>query len=307
MRKPLALAIALAALAGCATTYPVWVPTQHATTQLPDTGAPAATYSMPAGAPSGNVQVASLGVQRIKDGAERKQLVVRMVVTNNSDQTWRVDPKQQVVTFADGQQRQPDLAFSSQQAASQTLEVAAGQHQSIDLLYDVPQAKHGLDHYQLAWSVDTTAQVVSDRTSFQRQEVKQEADGSYASYYGDYGDYGYYGDYYGYGDYYYPPPYFYPYPFYSFGFGGPFFFNRPFAFRRPFVHRPFVHRPFVGRPFVHPGFANPHVFGRAAPPMHAPGGMRGGMGMHGGMGGMHGGMGGMHGGMGGHGGGGGHR
>ena len=216
----------LALLAGCAEVQHVWVPTQQATAQLPESGLPAAYYQTPAGAPPGSVTIGSLGVRKVQTtaGSERA-IVMRMIVMNNSDQPWRVDPRQQMLTFTDGYTEPPSAAYGSVPANVQVVDVPPRQKATIDLLYAVPAGPHHLGDLELAWSVATPAVAVSNRTPFRREDIEPS---EYAYGY-DYAPY--------YGDYYYPPPYFYPSPFFSFGLG----FGGPILAPAPWVHGGYHH------------------------------------------------------------------
>jgi hypothetical protein len=192
--------VLLVALAGCAEA--IWVPTQNATAQLPESGLPAAVYPMPPGAPPGSVQIGTLGVQKIKQPVERKELVIRMLVTNNSDEAFRVDVRTQKLLFQNGQEMTPELAYASRQSQQPVIEVPARDRVSIDLLYAVPDSKLG--HFELSWNVQTPRQVISNRTDFRKQYLEP-------LYYADY--------------YYAPPPYYWGSPFFAWGWGG---YNFPF-------------------------------------------------------------------------------
>ena len=201
----IALGVAAAAVAGCM--QHVFVPTENATARLPDSGLPAAYYEIPAGAPRGSVQVATLGTRKLKEQAagdeERKVLLVRLVVTNNSDETWRFDPRRQVLTFATGPQATPSYVYGTRSTATAPFDIPARGRDTFDLAYDIPREGKPLDHVELAWAVDLPDQVASNRSDFRREEVEP------PSYYA--GPY-YMSDFYG------PPAWYYPYPWVG---GGP--------------------------------------------------------------------------------------
>jgi hypothetical protein len=227
---PLLASLALA-LSACIPTYHVWIPTERATARLPDTGQPASFYEMPAGAPPGDVQVATLGVRRVKNGGDTQHLALRMIVDNNSDQDWQLDVREQVLTLSDGERRQPRYAWGAPQPGSPLVTVPARQKVSLDLLYPVPSLKGFLAEFELAWAVRTPAQLVTNRTPFRQEDIQP---GAYA--WGPYG-YGW--------DYYYPPPFYYPSPFFSLGFATPILFS-PVLRPAPVGAPPPL--PLVGRP-----------------------------------------------------------
>lgn len=195
----------VAALAGCAGDY-YYRPTEHATAQLASSGLPAALYQVPADRPQGEVKIASLGVRKTEGEIDR-QLIVRLIVTNNSEQPWSVDLRQQTAIFPDGQQRAPNFVYGGMASSSPLVTIPPRQQGAFDILFPVPD-ETSTKTFQLAWSVTTSGGLASGRTSFRREAVPP----SYAvagpdSYYYGYGPYA---------DFYYPPVGFYPYPF---GFG----------------------------------------------------------------------------------------
>jgi hypothetical protein len=191
--------LAVAGVAGCGTTH-VYLPTEHATATLAESGMPAANYQVPPGAPRGEVKVATLGLQKMK-GTEERNLVVRMVVTNNSNEPWQVDVRQQRIFLPNGHEQGPQQAFGVPQG-SPFVVVPARQQRSVDLTYAVGRDKP--QSYALRWALTTPNEWVTNRTAFRRTQI------------------GFYG--YGpplYGGYFYAPFYYtYPtFPYYGFGFG----------------------------------------------------------------------------------------
>src|SRR5207253_1539327 len=81
-------------------------------------------------------------------GGRRRELVLRVMVTNNSDEPWQVDVRRQVVTFETGETRGPDMVYASQQGGAPYLAVPARQRVSIDLLYSVPEPAKRLPHFE---------------------------------------------------------------------------------------------------------------------------------------------------------------
>jgi hypothetical protein len=189
----LALPLALAGLSGCIESRYYYRPTEHATAHLADSGLPAALYQVPADRPQGEVKLATLGVHELEDD-RGSHLVVRMIVTNNSDAPWRIDLSQLVATFPDGERRLPERAWGPDQLSAPEVWVPARQERSLDLIYRVPEDLK-LKYFQLAWAVATPSRLVTQRTNFRREEPEP-------AYYGGYGFYGY-------------GPY---YPFYPYGY-----------------------------------------------------------------------------------------
>jgi hypothetical protein len=205
----LGLLAALGLACGCANPY-IWVPTERSNSKLAESGLPAANYAVPTVAPRGSVEVGTLGTKHMPQLGDRKAVVVRMIVTNNGDVPWKVDVRNQMLTFATGLRVAPDLAYASKLEPPPELTVPPRDRVSIDLLYVVPSGGKPLEHFELAWSVDMQREVSSDRTDFRRVNTEPPV---WAWGYGtDFAAYGYY-----------PPPWYYPAPFYSYGIGfGPY-------------------------------------------------------------------------------------
>jgi hypothetical protein len=202
MRGAFVLALACAA-SGCGTRY-LYQPSEHATAFMADTGLPAALYQVPTGNPQGEVKIASLGV-RSTDHPPGRFLVLRMVVSNNSDSAWFLDAGAQHVRLADGITRPPTVIYTDEPGAGPQTPIPPRAQRSFDLLFAIGESKEA-KHFELAWSVVTPGTRVSERTSFRREEIMP----AYAYYGYPYGYWGYY-------DYqFYNPFFFYPS---GFGFG----------------------------------------------------------------------------------------
>ena len=209
----LCVVLLAAALGGCATDRYLYRPTEHATASLPENGFPAALYQVPPGQPQGEVKIASLGVQKLED-PPGPHLILRMVVTNNSDEPWSVDTTQQKVTFAGVAVGPiaPVRAYGSTALAGSVLDVPPRQQRTVDLMYPVPR-KVKVQNFQLAWSLSTPTAYVTQYSSFRREELPD----TYAA-----GVYGYpYGPYWGwYGPGYYGSSLYWGYPYgYGYGYG----------------------------------------------------------------------------------------
>ena len=206
------LAIVLTA-AGCADTTYVYRPAENATASLG--GLTGAKYPIPAGHPAGEVVVASTGVTELTlaDVATRV-LLVRMIVTNQTDDaTWSVDTRQQTATI-EGQLQAPIYASVQNQPAPSVVQIARGERRNIDLYYRLPgssDTNENVPRFDLAWSVRTGSQTFAESTSFNRLAVEPMyvSDGYYGPGYYRYGPgFGpyYYGGAYGY----WGSPYYYP-------------------------------------------------------------------------------------------------
>jgi hypothetical protein len=167
MRLIARIGFAALACAGCAAQH-VYIPAQHATATLPDTGTPAALYSVPPGLPRGEVTVGALGTRKVAD-SHQHELGVRMIVKNNSDQPWRVDVRQQRIAMPDGSQLAPGYVLGVPEN-NPLLDIAPRGEANIDLIYAVGDAKPAT--FQLLWSVATPGEYVTQRTDFRRETVE---------------------------------------------------------------------------------------------------------------------------------------
>ena len=190
------LAIALFAIlvGGCAETRYIYRPSQQATATV---GAlPAARYAIPAERPTGEVLIASSGLTELP-GAEARTpaLFVRMVVTNNSDDTtWIVDTAQQLAVI--GGQKLSPAHVNTYNQKQPTLEIPKGEKKLVDLYYRLPAGMDpddAMPQFDLAWNVQTGPRLIAERTSFDRLRVEPVYAGGYYYPYGHYwGPYGYY-------------------------------------------------------------------------------------------------------------------
>ncbi|HEX2569683.1 MAG TPA: hypothetical protein VH877_09005 [Polyangia bacterium] len=182
-----------ATLGGCATDRYLFRPTEHANASLPENGFPAALYQVPPERPQGEVKIASLGVQKLEDPPGR-HLILRMVVTNNSDEPWSLDTTRQTLTLAGagGGAIAPVRAYGSTALTGPVLEIPPRQQRTVDLMYPVPR-KLKVQNFQVAWSLSTPTTYVTQYSSFRREELPDTYASSY--YYGyPYGPYsGWYG------------------------------------------------------------------------------------------------------------------
>lgn len=179
-------------MGGCATDRYLYRPTEHATASLPENGFPAALYQVPPDRPQGEVKIASLGVQDLQDPPGR-HLILRMVVTNNSDEPWSVDTTRQTVNFAGAgvAAAAPVRAYSNVALAGTVLDVPPRQQRTVDMMYPVPR-KLKVQNFQLAWAVSTPTAYITQYSSFRREELPDVyASGAYGYPYGPY--WGWYG------------------------------------------------------------------------------------------------------------------
>jgi hypothetical protein len=208
LRGRVLLGIALLAilLGGCAEHHYIYRPAQQATASVGPL--PAARYAIPAERPAGEVLVASSGLTELP-GAETRTpaLFVRMVVTNNSDDTtWVVDTAQQQAVI--GGEKQSPAFVNTYNQKQPSLEIPRGEKRLVDLYYRLPgkvDPDDAMPEFDLAWSVQTGARLVAERTTFDRMQIEPVYAGGY--YYYPYGPY--------WGPYWWHDPFWRPYPFYG--------------------------------------------------------------------------------------------
>jgi uncharacterized membrane protein YgcG len=191
--KLLLLAIAAAALSGCAENRYLFRPSQQATAQV--SGLPAARYAIPPERPQGEVLVVSTGVTEIKpDNKSQRALFARVIVSNNSDETtWQLDTRKQAAVL--GNNRIAPTYVNTFGQPIPVVEIPKGEKRTIDFYFPVPagtESNGDLPQFDLSWNVETGTRAIAERTSFDRYRVEPVYSG------------GYYGYGYGYGYPYYP-------------------------------------------------------------------------------------------------------
>jgi len=163
MQRNLAIVVALAA-SGCAQHY-AYRPAENATASV--AGVQAASYSIPADAPRGDVRIASFGIVQVARNAPRA-LHVRMVIANESDRAWSMDARQQVAVIG-GTRMAPSWIAAEQRGPIIT--IAANGRSTVNLFYQLPpgwERASRLPEFDLLWSVKAGDDVVTARTPFDR-------------------------------------------------------------------------------------------------------------------------------------------
>jgi len=273
MSRIIFLMTAIAGLlsAGCGTTttlayVPVTAPTssiyQHA----------AVDFAIPPQAPTGDVRIASYGVEQLTPGESPDQHVsalhVRLMVVNNGTKQWVLDTREQQLSLEGRESSTPAFASANPDPESIPPVVAIAPHgmRVIDVFYPLPadlQTAEKIPSFQFTAQVYTDVGKVAESTAFQRVEV----DGDTAYAYDDSV----------------PPedynPYVYGYDYWD----SPFYYNTAYiGFRGAWLPREYWHGHVFargwgwGRPgYYHPGYYGVHGRG---------GGYRGGFhgGFHGG-------------------------
>ncbi len=161
MSKPrlLALGMLTVAFVGCSSARYAYVP---AASPGPTGGEIASLYRVPSDRPRGDVEVTSFGVEHPHGVAA---LRVRIVVSNNDDQPWSIDTRQQ---FADipGVGRVTPLFVTVPY-----VRVEPGKQAVIDLFFRLPPGvdeENEIRDFALAWQLQAGSSLVERRTLFQR-------------------------------------------------------------------------------------------------------------------------------------------
>jgi hypothetical protein len=164
-------------LTACAEDLYVYRPTEQATARVG--GLPAARYGIPQERPLGTVLIASPGLARVgfSGGAEQRMLSLRVVVSNNADDTpWTVDTREvRAIVLGAGESR-PAYA-NADSGLSPLLQVPRGHKTTIDLFYPLPADRQDAKHvpeFDVIWQVQTGQRLVVERTPFERLEIEPE-------------------------------------------------------------------------------------------------------------------------------------
>jgi len=186
--------VASLALAACAEDEYIYRPAEQATAQVG--GLRAARYGIPPERPLGSVLVASSGLARVgfDHGGEQRMLAIRLVVSNNTDDTaWTVDTREQRAIVLGGGETRPVYA-NADGGLSPLLQVPRGKKMTIDLFYPLPteqQEAKRVPQFDVIWQVQTGERLVAERTPFERQEIETEPY-PYGAYAGGYWPYWWY-------------------------------------------------------------------------------------------------------------------
>jgi hypothetical protein len=147
-------------------------------------GRPAADYAVPGAAPRGTARIASFGFADIKpagasDESALRALHLRMIVANDSDQTWRVDTRAQGLILAnDGESRAAYATADGTGTPPPIVTVAPKAKRTIDLFFPLPstmQQAEQLPAFDAVWSVQTDKEIVTRRTAFERLVIEPRA------------------------------------------------------------------------------------------------------------------------------------
>ncbi len=173
--------VLLLAAGGCAHQYTYW-PTAAAAGS-----GPAARYPIPPEAPHGEVYVTSFGYtdMEVDDGRSAQLVHARLVTVNNGPEEWTLDGREQQLLIAQGQ---PPLrpAFANTDAgAGPIYTVPPAGRRTFDFYYQVPPPLDDpryVGWFELEWYVTAGAQLIAQRTAFERFEERPAAYGAYPDY-----------------------------------------------------------------------------------------------------------------------------
>jgi hypothetical protein len=142
-------------------------------------GQEAASYPVPALVPHGSVRIVSFGMTDVRPQnlPHTRAQAMRLVVSNESQESWSVDARVQALVFDDGQAATPEYALAIG-GAPPIVVVPAGTTRAIDLFFPLPdsaQTPSTLPRFDAVWSVRTPGHVVTGRTPFARSPVRPRA------------------------------------------------------------------------------------------------------------------------------------
>jgi hypothetical protein len=163
--------IAVAALFGCGPdTYP-YAPVR--TTSGDIAMEDAAVRAIPPERPRGEVRVAALGVVALRPGSIEdstlRALHVEIVVSNRSEETWRLDGAEQRVAL--GASKALVAPTTARVERPPEVEIPARSTRAVDLFFPLPASvrrDRDLPAFVVLWTVRTGSRVVADRAAFQR-------------------------------------------------------------------------------------------------------------------------------------------
>jgi hypothetical protein len=170
MNRPISI-FALATLGACQS-Y-AYAPVQLTSAEVG--GRAAASYPLPPERPSGSITIATLGFSTLPErGSVTKRveraLDVRMLVTNQSDQMWKVDTREQRLELGNGALI-PVVFAASDAGGAQIVTIAPGARRRIDVFFETPstiQSEKTLPAFNVIWTVQTVAGNVTERAPFER-------------------------------------------------------------------------------------------------------------------------------------------
>jgi hypothetical protein len=152
----------------------------------------AADYAVPPDAPRGDVRIASFGITEISPHDNPTEsfraLHLRMIVIDNSATQWTFDTRDQRLELSGRGPIPPSFATADGAGSPPPrMTVPSGGKRVADLFYVLPgdlQRAEDLPDFDALWRVDTSPEIVADRTPFERLVVEPDY---YGGWEGDYG------------------------------------------------------------------------------------------------------------------------
>jgi hypothetical protein len=98
-----------------------------------------------------------------------------MIVANNSDKPWTVDTREQRMTLADRGESRAAYASADAGAPPPVVIASPGGKRTVDLYFPLPHEMSEaseLPSFDVIWTVQTDARVVTERTSFERVKLE---------------------------------------------------------------------------------------------------------------------------------------
>jgi hypothetical protein len=213
------LPVVVIAIAGCGTHAASLPPSDGAATMH---GRVEADYAIPPppAAPCGEARLASYGVAEIATSDRPEQrlraLHLRIVLANTGATPWTFDTREQRLDLVGHDPLHPALASANAGPPPPVITLRTGEKRVADLFFALPgalQSAAEIPEFDAVWRLNVGAQVVAQRTPFDRLIVEPDLD--YAGWDDDYG-----------------PDYYW---------GGPFWVNEAYGSSSPFVAGAEVH------------------------------------------------------------------
>jgi hypothetical protein len=186
MSRTLGLAAFFSLAAACSTPQYAFVPATTATAEIDGTAA--ADYAIPPQSPTGELRVASYGIEPLAPGDQQDVQVgalhVRVFVSNTSDHPWTIDTREQRVTLEGRGPSTPAFATASPGDGSKppTLTIPAKTSRAVDVFFPLPsdmQTAAELPAFEVATLIHTDAGDVAETTPFARVQTDDEPDDSH--------------------------------------------------------------------------------------------------------------------------------
>jgi hypothetical protein len=164
---------------GCVTTQTLaYVPATQPTSSIYEHAA--VDFAIPPQAPTGDVRIASYGIEQLTPGESPDRHVsslhVRLLVINNGDKQWVLDTREQQVSIEGRNSSTPAFASANPDGQSVPPVVAIVPHgqRVVDVFFPLPpdlQSAEKIPGFQFTAHVYTDVGPVAESTAFQRVEV----------------------------------------------------------------------------------------------------------------------------------------